>query len=509
MKAPKVFSAQVLGLKGLPISVETDVSSGIYSFTIVGLPDQSVAESKERVHAALKNNSLPSPKSKNHKITVSLAPAEIRKEGSNFDLAIAISYLIAIGELSEESVKDTLLIGELSLNGELQKLKGSLALSLTAKTNGFKKIILPHANKSEASIVDGVDIYGAKNIKEVVDHLKGVNLLNKNTEQLKETQSIQLPDLGEIKGQIMAKRALEIAACGGHNICLYGPPGTGKTMMARAFTGILPELNFEEALDVTQIHSIAGLTENMINIPPFRSPHHTSSYVSLLGGGSIPKPGEITLAHRGVLFLDEFPEFDRETLEGLREPLEEGFVRISRARGSEIFPSNFILLAAMNPCPCGYKGSKIKDCVCRPTEVERYQKKISGPIMDRIDLWVFVQNIAYEELSAHNNSEIQKVSEQIKNKVKDTREFAKLRNQKLGIKDKLNKNLSPKEISQIAKLELKVEATLNSLASKLQISPRMYHKILRLARTIADMEKSDKIEERHVTEAFQYRPKFD
>lgn len=366
MKVAKIYSAQVVGLKGVPISVETDVSTGVYNFIIVGLPDQSVAESKERVHAALKNSNYDSPKSRNHKLTCSLAPADIRKEGPVFDLAIAISYLVSVEEISCEFIDKCIFVGELSLQGEIQKLKGVLAIAKTAKENGFKKVFVPYDNRLEAALVEGIQVYGVKNVIEVVEFLKGNITLEETEKQDLIINKPNYPDISEIRGQQLAKRALLIAAAGGHNICLYGPPGTGKTMLAKAFTGILPELSFEESLDVTSIHSVAGATsETIISHPPLRSPHHTSSYVSIIGGGSIPKPGDITLAHRGVLFLDEFPEYDREALEAMREPLEDGVIRISRAKGSEVFPADFILLAAMNPCPCGYRGSKVKECSCK------------------------------------------------------------------------------------------------------------------------------------------------
>lgn len=505
MKVSKIYSTQVVGLKGVPISVETDVSTGVYNFTIVGLPDQSVAESKERVHAALKNSNYDSPKSRNHKLTVSLAPADIRKEGPLFDLAIAISYLVSVGDIKCEWVKECIFVGELSLQGEIQKLKGALALARTAKENGFKKIFLPYENREEAALIDGVEVYGVKNISEVVEFLKGNSELTTTPHQKVSKKQNHYPDIAEVKGQALAKRALLIAAAGGHNICLYGPPGTGKTMLAKAFTGILPELTFEDSLEVTSIHSVAGAGSDIITHPPLRCPHHTSSYVSIIGGGSVPKPGEITLAHRGVLFLDEFPEYDREALEAMREPLEDGIVRISRARGSEVFPSEFILLAAMNPCPCGYRGSKVKECVCKQSDIERYQKKISGPIMDRIDLWVFVQNISYEELSKKSVEE--KLSDKMREQVADARNVSSIRNKNKNIKNKLNKSLSSKELSHVTPLSENVTETLNRLASQLDISPRVYHRMIRVARTIADLEGAENILEAHIIEAFQYRPK--
>ena len=510
MKVSRVYSAQVLGLGGVPISVETDVTSGVYSFTIVGLPDQSVAESKERVHAALKNSGYDSPKSRNHKLTVSLAPADIRKEGPVFDLAIAISYLVSVGDIKREDIEDFVFVGELSLVGELQPMKGALAIAravseISKKKNKKIKLFLPRQNANEAALISDIEVYGVTQIKEVVEFLKNnLELKPIPPQEIKKKENIY-PDIGEVKGQLLAKRALLIAAAGGHNICLYGPPGTGKTMLAKAFTGILPSLSFEESLEVTGIHSIVGSDKEIISHPPLRAPHHTSSYVSIIGGGSVPKPGEITLAHRGVLFLDEFPEHDSKTLEAMREPLEDGIVRISRARGSEVFPAEFILLAAMNPCPCGYMGSKVKDCTCKQSDIERYQRKISGPIMDRIDLWVFVQNIAYEELSKKTDDI--KISPKLREQIIQARNFSKNRNENLKIKNKLNKNYTGKELQNVTGLTETEFSTLNKLANQFNISPRAYHRIQRIARTIADLEGVEHVKDNHILEAFQYRPK--
>jgi magnesium chelatase family protein len=522
MKVSRVYAAQVSGLNGQIVSVETDVTSGVYSFVIVGLPDQSVAESKERVHAALKNSNYDSPKSRNHKLTVSLAPADLRKEGPVFDLAIAISYLVSVGDIKREDIEDFIFVGELSLMGELQPLKGALAIARAIEKNHTEKkekiidkkdqqeikkpkLFIPKVNANEAALIEGVEVYAVENIKEVIEFLKGNLKLEPLPPQKILAKENTYPDIGEVKGQALAKRALLIAAAGGHNICLYGPPGTGKTMLAKAFTGILPNLSFEESLEVTGIHSVAGSSHEIVSHPPLRAPHHTSSYVSIIGGGSTPKPGEITLAHRGVLFLDEFPEHDSKTLEAMREPLEDGIVRISRARGSEVFPAEFTLLAAMNPCPCGYQGSKVKECTCKSNDIERYQRKISGPIMDRIDLWVFVQNIAYEELGKAGDDV--KVSPKLRIEIVNARNFSKNRNEKLNIKNKLNKNYTGKELHTVAELGEEEKDTLNRLANQFNISPRAYHRVQRLARTIADLEQVEKVSVPHILEAFQYRPK--
>lgn len=505
MKVAVTYGAQMMGLKSIPIMVETDVSQGLYNWTIVGLPDKTIDESKERIQSALKNNDLPSPKSKNHKLTVSLSPAEIRKEGSAYDMAIAISYLASIEEISKENLDKKIFVGEMSLTGDIRKTSGIIAIVNNAKQNNFKQIFIPFENREEASIIDGIEIFAVKNISEVVEHLKNKNKLTAIKYTKLKNNNIKYPDIAEIKGQLLAKRALEIAGAGGHNICLYGPPGTGKTMLAKAFTGILPDLEFEQALEIANIHSIGSGNGEIFTSPRLRAPHHTSSYVSLIGGGSTPKPGEITLAHHGVLFLDEFPEFESKTLETLREPIEEGQVRISRAKGSETFPSKFILVAAMNPCPCGYFGSKIKDCVCKNFEIQRYQNKISGPIMDRIDLWVFVQHLSYDELS--NKKEGASESENVKNKIQKARDFSNQLKNKFDIKNKLNKDLSPKEIDKFVILGEKERITLNNLANKFLLSPRAYHRILRVARTIADLDQKENVEDKHIIEAFQYRPK--
>ncbi len=498
MSFAKVQSAQINGLKANIIKIETDITTGLYSFAVVGLPDKGVEESRDRVSAAIKNTGYTSPKSKNNKITVSLSPAEIRKEGPVFDLPIAITYLIASGEV-EGGLDDAIVIGELSLLGELQSIKGVLPIAQGAQKAKYRRLFLPYQNREEAALVEGIEVYGVKTLRELIDHIQGVKLIESTPVS---EIDYELPhnhmDLRDVKGQEGTKRALLIAAAGGHNICMYGPPGTGKTMLAKSFATILPPLSREEIFEVSSIHSVVG-SNKLVTYPPYRAPHHTASNVSLVGGGTIPRPGEITLAHRGVLFMDEFPEFSSETLEALREPLEDGKVTITRASGSMTYPARFILVAAMNPCPCGNMGNKDKACVCRASDIERYEKKLSGPIMDRIDMWAQVSNVKYEDLSTAPTG---LDSEQARAIIKKARDISNKRNAGL-----LNRELSNSLLEQHASLGPVEEATLNTLAKQFSLSPRAYHRILRVARTIADIDGSDILKNKHIIEAFQYRPK--
>ena len=508
MSYAKVHSAQASLLKPYIVDVETDLSRGLHSFSIVGLGDKAVEEAKDRISAAVKNSGFESPKSKNHKVVISLAPAEIRKEGSGLDVAIALSYLLANGDILFSS-KDKIFLGELSLDGSLRPVKGALAFARKAKEKGFREIYLPIENAPEAALVDGILIFGAETLEEIVNHItedsNSQKIKSQKKREIKKLHEISY-DLSDIKGQEAAKRALEIAAAGGHNIALYGPPGTGKTMLAKALSGILPPLSFDEILEVTEIHSMTGALsdDNLRAERPFRSPHHTSSYVALIGGGTNPKPGEITLAHKGVLFLDEFPEFENKAIESLREPLEERVVSVSRARGTVKFPAHFILVAAMNPCPCGNYGIKGKPCICSPLQIERYKRKISGPIIDRIDIWTEVSKVDHEKLT-----EKAEKSESLpaRERIMKARSIQEKRFKEAGRKIATNAEMSARDIATVLKITDEVKEILNKSARTLDLSARSYHKIIKLARTIADLDSSPEISPSHILEAISYRPK--
>lgn len=512
MSFAKVYSAQVNLLTGAIVTIEVDLSRGLHSFSVVGLPDKAVDESKDRVSGAIKNSGFQSPKAKNQKIVVSLSPADLKKEGPFFDLAIAIGYLLATGEIKFNAEKK-IFLGELGLDGTLRSIRGALPLVESAKKNGFEEIYLPRENVKEASLVEGIKVFGVSSLKEIISHLdeskdstiKKVKISPEKKTEIIRKNSHNKSDFSDIRGQEGAKRGLEIAAAGGHNIAMYGPPGTGKTMLARAFSGLLPEFSLEEILEITGIHSVAGAVQNeLVTEPPFRAPHHTSSYVSIIGGGTYPKPGEVTLSHKGVLFLDEFPEFEKRVIESLRQPLEDNIVSISRAKGTAQFPSNFILVAAMNPCPCGNLGSKNKECICKPSDLDRYKRKLSGPIMDRIDLWVSVGNVDYKKLGEDGTGE---KSEHIKERVIKARAKQKERFQKLGKKINTNSEMSVRDLSSVVKLDKSVRDLLDESAEKLGLSARAYHRVIKIARTIADLENSDEIKKEHILEAIQYRPK--
>lgn len=513
----RVHSAQVSGLRADIITVEVDLAKGLHAFTIVGLPDKAVEEARERINAAIKNSGFKSPQKGNRRITVALAPADLKKEGSSFDLAIALGYLLAAEDIKFDH-RGKIFLGELGLDGELRPIRGALLLASKARSAGFTEIYLPSANAKEAALVRDITVYGAPSLKALVEHLtelppKEAGLKTERRKlspspatEIKTKVSTQAIDFSDVKGQPTAKRGLEIAAAGGHNVAMYGPPGTGKTMLARGFAGILPDLSDDEIIEITGIHSAAGtLDGDLLPEPPFRSPHHTSSYVSIVGGGAVPKPGEITLAHRGVLFLDEFPEFDKSVLEALRQPLEDKVITIARAKGTMHFPASFILIAAMNPCPCGNQGLRERECICSQSALYRYRRRLSGPIMDRIDIWLNVAQVDPRKLS--DRGRVEESSLAVRQRVRAARNRQRERFARAGLKLSANAEMGVRAIQAFAPLTETSTKLLNESASKLDLSARAYHRIIKLARTIADLAGAENITDDHLLEALQYRPK--